>query len=99
MEWKKVITAIAALMLAYSLVGCASNSTSTTTNEDEEVTTTEESKQNKQNGNYDFTCDYMVDFGLYGNSSILIDEKTGVEYIIINSDKGVAITPRLKGDE
>lgn len=27
MEWKKIITAIAALMLAYSLVGCASNST------------------------------------------------------------------------
>lgn len=92
MEWKKIITAIAALMLAYSLVGCASNST----NGVKEVTTTEESKQN---GNYDFTCDYMVDFGLYGNSSILIDEKTGVEYIIIESDKGVAITPRLKGAE
>lgn len=96
MEWKKIITAIAALMLAYSLVGCASNSAGTTTSEAKEVTTTEESKQN---GNYDFSCDYMVDFGLYGNSSILIDEKTGIEYIIINSDKGVAITPRLKGDE
>lgn len=96
MEWKKIITAIAALMLAYSLVGCASNSAGTTTSEAKEVTTTEESKQN---GNYDFTCDYMVDFGLYGNSSILTDEKTGVEYIIINSDKGVAITPRLKGAE
>lgn len=92
MEWKKIITAIAALMLAYSLVGCSSN----TTNGVKEVTTTKESKQN---GNYDFTCDYMVDFGLYGNSSILIDEKTGVEYIIIESDKGVAITQRLKGAE
>lgn len=37
MEWKKIITAIAALMLAYSLVGCVSNSASTTTSEAKEV--------------------------------------------------------------
>lgn len=98
MEWKKIITAIAALMLAYSLVGCASNSTSTTTSEAEEVAPVgTEVKANKKSG---FSYNYMVDVGLYGKVGILTDRETGVEYILIDAgESGIAITPRLKGDE
>lgn len=100
MEWKKIITAIAALMLAYSLVGCASNSTSTstTTSEAEEVAPVgTEIKANKKSG---FSYNYMVDVGLYGKVGILTDRETGVEYILIDAgESGIAITPRLKGDE
>lgn len=98
MEWKKIITAIAALMLAYSLVGCANNSTSTTTIEAEEVAPVgTEVKANKKSG---FSYNYMVDVGLYGKVGILTDRETGVEYILIDAgESGIAITPRLKGAE
>ena len=98
MECKKIITAIAALMLAYSLVGCASNSAGTTTNEAKEVAPVgTEVKANKKSG---FSYNYMVDVGLYGKVGILTDRETGVEYILVDAgESGIAITPRLKGDE
>lgn len=84
MEWKKIITAIAALMLAYSLVGCVPK--------DEH----RENINSKVDVIYKGTYD---ENGRYTKVDIVKDKETGVEYLLLSSGGGMAITPRLKGDE
>lgn len=90
MEWKKIITAIAALMLAYSLVGCANPGTDTSN---------AEVMQNYEK----VECNYINEidiYNAYGKVFIVTDKETGVEYLLVRSNgEGIAITPRLKGDE
>lgn len=90
MEWKKIITAIAALMLAYSLVGCANPGT---------YTSNAEVMKNYEK----VECNYINEIDLYntyGKVFIVTDAETGVEYLLVRSaGEGIAITPRLKGDE
>ena len=90
MEWKKIITAIAALMLAYSLVGCANPGTDTSN---------AEVMQNYEK----VECNYINEIDLYntyGKTFIVTDKETGVEYLLVRiAGEGIAITPRLKGAE
>lgn len=90
MEWKKLIVAIAALMLAYSLAGCASPGTDTSN---------AEVMQNYEK----IECNYINEIDLYntyGKVFIVTDKETGVEYLLVRiSGEGIAITPRLKGAE
>ncbi|WP_414697537.1 DUF6440 family protein [Peptacetobacter sp. AB845] len=83
MEWKKIITAIAALMLAYSLVGC----NDTVASEVEEAMAINKFEEIHYERIYP------------GTIRIVKDKETGVEYIVIRGDREYSITPRLKGAE